>query len=105
SGEASSAQSAMAPPPPAALGWLPGGALMADPSAWKPKIEASRGVMTVAGSSQPVYRVEIRFTDDESTQPVRIYFSEAGEPWRIDSGWGFEAVAEVLTPVDDRPRP
>lgn len=92
------------PPPPTAMSWLPGGALMADPEAWKPKITASRGLMTVAGSSQPVFRVEVRFTEDESIEPVRIYLSEAGEPWRIDTGWGFEAVAEVLTPVDDRPR-
>ncbi|MCB1232424.1 MAG: hypothetical protein KDN19_19405 [Verrucomicrobiae bacterium] len=91
-------------PPSAALGWLPGGALLNDRETWKPKIEASRGMMRVAGSNQPIYLVKLRFGDDESVAPIRLYLSETGEPWRIDTGWGFEAVAEVLVPVEDQAR-
>ena len=91
-------------PPAAAAGWLPGGALLTDEDAWRPKLEASRGVMKVAGSDQVVYLVKVKFGEDETTPPLRLYFSEAGEPWRIDTGWGFEAVAEVLIPVEDQIR-
>ncbi len=89
-------------PPAAAAGWLPGGAMLADESAWRPRIEASRGVMKVAGSDQPVYLVKVSFGQDEQATPLRLYFSEAGEPWRIDTGWGFEAIADVLIPVEDQ---
>lgn len=85
----------------AAMGGLPGGSLLAmDPEAWKPDVKASRGLMVVAGSRQPVYLVEVRFGADTSTLPLKLYFSEAGEPWRIDTGWGYEAMAEVLIPVE-----
>lgn len=84
-------------PPAAAAGWLPGGAMLGDENAWKPDIKASRGSMEVAGGLQPVYLVEIAFGDQGP--PIKLYLSEAGEPWRIDSGWGFEAVAEVLIPA------
>ncbi len=97
---------AAAPPsggmvPPAALSALiPGGQGLADASAWEPVIEASRGSLEIAGSNQPVYLVKISFGSGESGNPIRLYFSEAGEPWRIDTGWGYEAVAEVLIPVE-----
>lgn len=84
----------------AAMGWLPGGGLMADPEGWKPEIRASRGMMEVAGSRQLVYLVEVWFGGDTSGNPVKLYFSEAGEPWRIDTGWGYEAMAEVLIPIE-----
>ena len=88
-------------PPQAAMGWLPGGGLVAsDPEAWKPDVKASRGLMVVAGSRQPVYLVEVRLGSDLSSTPLKLYFSEAGEPWRIDTGWGYEAMAEVLIPIE-----
>ena len=93
------------PPSAAAAGWLPGGTLIADPESWKPQVTASRGVMQVAGSPQPVYLVEVRLGNDPNSNPVKLYFSEAGEPWRIDTGWGYEAMAEVLIPVENSEAP
>jgi hypothetical protein len=37
---------------------------------------------------------------DKQAQEVRIYLSEAGEPLRIESDLGFEAVSEILVPLD-----
>ena len=81
---------------------FPGGGLVANPSAWEPEIEASRGTMELAGSSQVVYLVKVFLGSDRSGTPLKLYFSEAGEPWRIDTGWGYQAVAEVLIPVEGR---
>ncbi len=81
-------------------GWMPGGALLGNADAWRPRIEAGRGFMEIAGSPQPVYLVKIYFGEGNSGNPVKLYLSEAGEPWKIDTGWGFEAVAEVLIPVE-----
>jgi hypothetical protein len=33
-------------------------------------------------------------------QEIRIYLSEAGEPLRIESDLGFEAISEILVPLD-----
>ncbi|MCB1062819.1 MAG: hypothetical protein KDN20_07855 [Verrucomicrobiae bacterium] len=80
---------------------LPGGGAMSDIANFYPTVEASRGSLEIAGSLQPVYLVKVNFGSEKTGTPIRIYFSEAGEPWRIDTGWGYEAVAEVLIPVDE----
>jgi len=77
---------------------------LADASAWEPKIEASKGMMDAAGRGLPVYLLKIRFGNSGLGEPLRLYLSEAGEPLRIDTGWGFEAVAEVLIPVETNAR-
>ena len=85
-------------PLPGLGGGGPGG--LADASTWAPRIEASKGMMDAAGRGLPVYLLKIRFGNADLGEPLRLYLSEAGEPLRIDTGWGFEAVAEVLIPVE-----
>ena len=77
-----------------------GKSILADANSMMPKLEASKGFLEVAGRPLPVFLLKIRFGDGTMGEPIRLYLSEAGEPLRIDTGWGFEAVAEVLIPVE-----
>lgn len=74
--------------------------LPGDAAAWKPSFRAARGSIEIAGRKLPVYAVEVRLGDAPDGAPVlRLYLSEAGEPLKIETDWGFEAIAEVLIPV------
>lgn len=69
-------------------------------SGWMPRVEASKGTMESGGRSVPVYLIKLRQPQGGSPgDGIRIYLSEAGEPLRIDTGLGYEAMAEVLLPV------
>ncbi|MEM9017634.1 MAG: hypothetical protein AAGC68_11525 [Verrucomicrobiota bacterium] len=38
-------------------------------------------------------------------QSIRVFLSEAGEPLKIETGFGFEAVSEILVPLEAYQRP
>ena len=49
-----------------------------------------------------MYQLAIRGKGSVS-QPgteVKLYLSETGEPLRIETEWGYEALAAVLVPID-----
>ena len=76
----------------------------ADAAAWKPVFHATRGSIEMAGRKMPVYAVAVRLGESADAAPVlRLYLSEAGEPLKIETDWGFEAIAEVLIPVETHP--
>lgn len=72
-----------------------------DPEQWKPKIEAFRGKHRFDGKRLPVYL--IRLSMEQTDETVRIYISEAGEPLKIDTDLGFQAVSEILAPIRKTP--
>lgn len=63
---------------------------------WKPEISARRGRTRLGGSDVPVYLLAL--TSPEHYE-LKVWLTEIGEPLRIESNWGLEAVAEVLAPV------
>ncbi|MDF1753929.1 MAG: hypothetical protein P1U89_14195 [Verrucomicrobiales bacterium] len=71
------------------------------PTDWKWKVEAFRGRHLFAGKRLPVYL--IRLSMDQTEQNVRIYLSESGEPLKIETDLGFQAVSEILAPIEKRP--
>ncbi|MCB1235709.1 MAG: hypothetical protein KDM91_11615 [Verrucomicrobiae bacterium] len=91
------AASALLPKGAAAAGLPP---LLGDAAGWKPDFEAGRGLVEISGRRLPVYRLLARFGGDEPERRLEILFSEAGEPLRVTSGLGYEAIAEVLAPVE-----
>jgi len=67
-------------------------------------VEARRGSFSFGGHSFRAYLLILRLEGRE--EAVRLYFSEAGEPLRIATDFGFEAVSEILVPLDAyRPTP
>lgn len=101
SGEAGKRTDSASPLPALALSLMSeGGGLPGDVTAFQPKIEAGRGVMSGLARGLPVYVIEATFGQDAGFAPVRLFLSEAGEPLRIETEWGYEAVAEVLIPVE-----
>ena len=76
---------------------IPGmGAL--DPSAIQFTTEARVGSFHLAGREMRAYLLTFRGEGDSSE--VRVFLSEAGEPLRIETDLGFEAVSEILVPLD-----
>jgi hypothetical protein len=64
---------------------------------WKPEISARRGKTRLAGRSMPVYLLTLASPD---RYELKVWLTEIGEPLRIETGWGLEAVAEVLAPIE-----
>ncbi|MEC5127708.1 hypothetical protein VSU19_13155 [Verrucomicrobiales bacterium BCK34] len=60
--------------------------------------EARMGKFSFGGRDLRAYLLVIRMP--EQGQELKIYISEAGEPLRIESALGFEAVSEILVPLD-----
>ena len=60
--------------------------------------EARMGTFTLAGREIRAYL--LTFRREGSPGAVRVYLSEAGEPLRIESDFGMEAVSEILVPLD-----
>lgn len=95
------------------LGWmgrlLPLGALLGGKGevrgvmkAWAPEIEGRFGSAMVAGRRMLVYQLVIRgkSSGGKPGSEVKLYLSEAGEPLMIETAWGYEALAQVLVPVE-----
>jgi hypothetical protein len=60
--------------------------------------DARVGNFNLGGREMRAFLLTLR--SDKQAQEVRIYLSEAGEPLRIESDLGFEAVSEILVPLD-----
>ena len=65
------------------------------------QIEARMGSFTFGGRDQRAYLLILRLPKHD--QSIRVYFSEVGEPLKIESGLGFEAISEILVPLDAYP--
>jgi len=61
-------------------------------------IRVRRGVHRIAGRDLRAFFVILAFPD--YGQEIRAYLSEAGEPLRVETDLGFEAVSEMLVPLD-----
>ncbi len=69
-----------------------------DPGALDIEAEARMGKFTFGGRDLRAYLLKLRKKGSEEN--IRIFLSEAGEPLRIESDYGFEAVSEILVPLD-----
>lgn len=69
-----------------------------DPSAIRFETEARMGKFSFGGRDLRAYLLIL--TTAESGESVRIFLSEVGEPLRIETDYGFEAVSEMLVPLD-----
>ena len=77
---------------------LPLGMAGSDLDSLQPTITARRATMEIdEGPSLNVYLLELSIFSGEHS--IRAYISEQGEPLRIESSWGHEAVAEALLPL------
>lgn len=65
--------------------------------------EARMGTFSFGGRDLRAYL--LTFRRPETTGALRVYFSEAGEPLRIDSDFGMEAVSEILVPLEAYQKP
>jgi hypothetical protein len=74
-----------------------------DPAALHFTAEARTGRFNLAGREIGAFLLVLKGSDLE--QEIRIYLSEAGEPLRIETELGFEAVSEILVPLDAYERP
>lgn len=84
------------------LQMLPFGSVMGidsfQPDQLKFDVEARRGTFTFGGRDLRAYLLIFRAVEQEGA--LRVYLSEAGEPLRIETDLGFEAVSEILVPLD-----
>lgn len=60
-------------------------------------VEARTGNFLLAGREIPAFVLILR--GEEAGQELRAYISEAGEPLRIETDFGIEAVSEILVPL------
>ncbi len=65
--------------------------------------EARMGTFSFGGRDLRAYL--LTFQRSESEGALRVYLSEAGEPLRIESDFGMEAVSEILVPLDAYKKP
>jgi hypothetical protein len=75
-----------------------GGLDALNPATMKLDITARRGNFNFGGRDMRAYFVTLRNPDHD--QEVRVYLSEVGEPLKIESDLGFEAISEILVPLD-----
>ncbi len=68
-----------------------------NPASWDWKVEAFRGRRRFAGRRLPVYL--LRLSAAQSDHSLSVYFTESGEPLRIDTSFGYGALSEVLAPL------
>ena len=69
-----------------------------DPSQIEVETKAYRGVQRLAGRRFQVYVME--FSIAQFDQKMTVFFSESGEPLQIKTTFGYEALSEVLVPLD-----
>lgn len=75
-----------------------GGVNFLDPTQLAFTTEARVGSFNLGGREMRAFLLTLR--SDEQDQELRVYLSEAGEPLRIESDLGFEAVSEILVPLE-----
>lgn len=69
-----------------------------DPSKAAFEIDARMGNFTFGGRDLRAYLLKIGMKDQEGS--IRVFLSEVGEPLRIETDFGFEAVSEILVPLE-----
>ena len=69
-----------------------------DPASIKFESEARMGSFNFAGRDMRAFLLLLR--SPEHGQELLIYLSEVGEPLKIESDLGFEAISEILVPLD-----
>jgi len=69
-----------------------------DPSLADFNIDARMGNFTFGGRDLRAYLLIV--SAGENGESMRIFLSEVGEPLRIETDFGFEAVSEILMPLD-----
>ena len=69
-----------------------------DPADWKWQIEAYRGMHKFSGKRLPVYLIKLSL--QQAQQSVRFYFSDSGEPLKVETDLGYQAISEMLSPVE-----
>ncbi len=74
-----------------------------DPASMEFQTEARTGRFTLAG--REIRAFLLTFRGEEPGQELRVFLSEAGEPLRIETDLGFEAVSEILVPLEAYKRP
>ncbi|MAS95139.1 MAG: hypothetical protein CMO55_18235 [Verrucomicrobiales bacterium] len=88
--------------PPIPTDMLPMGSLFGDgafdPREIKWDVEARMGRFAFGGREQRAYL--LIFTLPDQGQSMRVYLSEVGEPLQIETDVGFEAISEILVPLD-----
>ncbi len=84
------------------LSMLPIGAMLneysIDPNGLKWENEARMGSFSFGGRDMRAYLLILRAVEQGLT--LRVYLSEVGEPLRIETDLGFEAVSEILVPLE-----
>ncbi len=65
---------------------------------FKPEITAQRGLYKLSGRELPVYLLTLDFVG--IGQKLRVFLSEAGEPLLIETDLGYEAISEMLVPLE-----
>lgn len=70
--------------------------------AWVPEITGRYGAAKVAGRRMMVYQLAVKSgpAGNQSKGEMKLYLSETGEPLMITTPWGYEALAEVLAPIE-----
>jgi hypothetical protein len=69
-----------------------------NPADLKLTTEARVGSFNLAGREMRAFLLTLRGAEPDQT--LRVYLSEAGEPLRIETDLGFEAVSEILVPLE-----
>lgn len=69
---------------------------------WAPEITGRYGTAKVAGRRMMVYQLVVKSgpAGGQSKGEMKLYLSETGEPLMITTPWGYEALAEVLAPIE-----
>ena len=69
---------------------------------WAPEIDGRFGNVTIAGRRMLVYQLIFRRKSSrgKAGTETKLYLSETGEPLMIQTGWGYEALADVLVPLE-----
>jgi hypothetical protein len=81
------------------LGALGGLGLEAlNPSTMKLETTARMGNFNFGGRDMRAFFITLRNPGHD--QEIRVYLSEVGEPLKIESDLGFEAISEILVPLD-----
>jgi hypothetical protein len=69
-----------------------------DPATFTWTQQARFGEFSLQGRRMPAYRLSLKADDFDSE--LRIYFSQVGEPLWIDTDFAYEAISEVLVPLE-----
>ncbi len=69
-----------------------------NPAAIKFETEARMGKFNFAGRDMRAFLLILRHPEQD--QEIRVYLSEVGEPLKIETDLGFEAISEILVPLD-----